>query len=187
MKPYSYILGLTFLLVPAMSVQAQDEHTPEERLDFARKVRDKGYFDLAAEYLEELAKTSPKSASPKAGAPSKADFVRQNPGLSAKDLVTKAKAEGVSLATTYVYNVRGQDQKAAQKKKAAKKLAASTPVAVKTSTPKTAPKVTSVTPKTSSASSVEALLLAAAAELGLGRALEILQGERARVRAVLGG
>ena len=35
--------------------------------------------------------------------------------------------------------------------------------------------------------SVEALLLAAASELGLGKALEILLGERARVRLVLGG
>jgi hypothetical protein len=34
---------------------------------------------------------------------------------------------------------------------------------------------------------VEDLLRAAAAELGLGRAMEILEGERARVRAVLGG
>jgi hypothetical protein len=33
--------------------------------------------------------------------------------------------------------------------------------------------------------SVEDLLKAAAAELGLGRAIEILQGERARVRAVI--
>jgi hypothetical protein len=33
----------------------------------------------------------------------------------------------------------------------------------------------------------EPLLRAVAAELGLGRAVEILQGERARVRAVLRG
>ncbi len=37
-----------------------------------------------------------------------------------------------------------------------------------------------------SASSVEDLLRAVAAEIGLGRAMEILAGERARVRRVLG-
>jgi hypothetical protein len=38
-----------------------------------------------------------------------------------------------------------------------------------------------------SASSVDDLLRAVAAELGLGRAVEILAGERARIRAVLRG
>jgi hypothetical protein len=37
------------------------------------------------------------------------------------------------------------------------------------------------------ASSTETLLKAVAAEIGLGRAMEILAGERARVRAVIGG
>jgi hypothetical protein len=37
------------------------------------------------------------------------------------------------------------------------------------------------------ASSIEDLLKAVAAELGLGMAMEILQGERARVRMVMGG
>jgi hypothetical protein len=35
-------------------------------------------------------------------------------------------------------------------------------------------------------SSVEELLRAAAAEIGLARAVEILEGERARVRAMIG-
>jgi hypothetical protein len=120
---------------------------------------------------------------------SKSDFIRQQPAeMSAADIVAKAKAEGIKLDATYVYNVRGYDKKVSKKKRAAKKLVnASAPVAVKTATPKAASKATTVTPKTSSASSVEELLKAAAAELGLLRAIELLQGERARVRAVLGG
>jgi hypothetical protein len=120
---------------------------------------------------------------------SKADFVRAHAGLAPKDVVAKAKAEGVKFNTHYVYRVRGYD-KTAGKTKVTK---ATTP-ATKPSAPtiKQTPKSTTVRkaapvprpiPTTSSA---ETLLKAVAAELGLGHAMEILAGERARVRAVIG-
>ena len=133
--------------------------------------------------------TAPKSAAPKKAGESKADFVRATPSLSANEVAAKAKAEGITLDANYVYSVRGQDKAAAKKKRAAKKLAASTPMVTKTSATSkpTAPKPPTSNGTRPSGSSVEDLLKAAAAELGLGRALEILQGERARVRAVIGG
>jgi len=139
-------------------------------------------------------KKSPKSASPKKGAQSKADFVRANPGASVKDIVAKALFDGIEISENHVYGVRASDKKVGAKKRAAKKLAkTATPVVTKkpTATPKKAAS-TSKPPVASngtrlSGSSVEDLLKAAAAELGLGRALEILAGERARVRAVIGG
>jgi N-acetylmuramoyl-L-alanine amidase CwlA len=77
-----------------------------------------------------------------------------------------------------VYNVRGQDKTAAKKSASSKK----TP-----SKPTTSKPASTIVNTKSISSSVEDLLRAAASELGLGRAIEILQGERARVRAVLGG
>jgi hypothetical protein len=110
------------------------------------------------------AKTAPKQT--------KADFVRSaDPRLSAKDVVAKAKAAGIALTDTYVYNVRGAAKAAASKAKPA---------------PVKAPVAHAVAKSGASAGSVESLLKAVAAEIGLGRAFEILVGERARVQAVLG-
>jgi hypothetical protein len=109
------------------------------------------------------------------GAPAanKADFVRSRAHLSPKEIVEDAKAAGVKLDVGYVYNVRG-----AAKSKAITKV---TKQAARTA--RTAPAV--ARPVTMS-SKAEDLLKAVAAELGLGRAMEILAGERARVRAVIG-
>jgi hypothetical protein len=121
---------------------------------------------------------------------SKADFVRANSSLSVKDLVGKALFDGIDLTENYVYKVRGYDKKAAAKRKAiAKKLAVKrtiTPVVAKPAA-ETAPAITNpaATTRTTDAQ-VEDLLRAIAAELGLGRAVEILAGERAKVRAVIG-
>ncbi len=105
----------------------------------------------------------------------KADFVRSvDFNVPAKDVIAKAKAAGITLTDTYVYNVRG----------AAK--AASNKAAAKPSAPVKAPVASPVPKSAASAGSVESLLKAVAAEIGLGRASEILAGERARVRAVLG-
>jgi hypothetical protein len=140
--------------------------------------------------------TASKKASPKISTKpgeSKADFVRKNPTLSANEIAAKAKAEGVILDANYVYSVRGQDKAAAKRKRAAKKLAKTstsvTPTATstKTSKPTTPKPASNGTGASGSSSSVEDLLKAAASELGLARAIDILQGERARVRAVLGG
>ncbi len=127
------------------------------------------------------ASPTPKRAAPKTPAKpstSKAAFVRARTHLSPKEIVEDAKAAGIQLGTHYVYRVRGADKVTRRDKRAAAK--------------RTTSKLTSVNgaarPVTSSApsSSIEELLRAAAAELGLGRALGILEGERARVRAVIG-
>jgi len=113
------------------------------------------------------AKTAPKQT--------KADFVRSvDPRFSAKDVVAKAKAAGITLTDTYVYNVRGAAKAAASK------------AAAKPALPVKAPVPHAVAKSGVGAGAVESLLKAVAAEIGLGRAFEILVGERARVQAVLG-
>ena len=110
-------------------------------------------------------KATSKATAPKTGE-SKADFVRARAHLSPKEIVEDAKTKGIKLDPSYVYNVRGYDKATANKKGRASKNG---------------------TQSSGSASSVEDLLKAAASELGLGKAIEILEGERARVRSVLGG
>jgi len=104
---------------------------------------------------------------------SKAAFVRGLPASTpAKEVVKLAKTLGLSLSINYVYNIRGASKTAAKKKRAAAKS-----LAVGTVVNGAGSRVSS---------SAESLLKAVAAELGLGSALEILAGERARVRAVIG-
>jgi hypothetical protein len=122
---------------------------------------------------------TPQRAPAKVATMSKADFVSANPGLSAKYLAGKAAFEGFDLSESCIYGVRRAD-KVAAKKRAAARNAASKPVVA-------TPVVSTQTPNpNSSSSALEDLLRAVAAELGLGRAVEILAGERARVRAVIG-
>jgi hypothetical protein len=111
---------------------------------------------------------------------SKADFVRAYSSLSPKEVVEKGKAEGVTFDARYVYRVRAMDKAARKRKRAAAKTATSPATAANGAAP-------SVTPAAKPSSSAEDLLRALAAELGLGRAAGILEGERARVRAVLRG
>ena len=124
-------------------------------------------------------KTSAKAgATARKSATSKADFVRAHANLSPKEIVEKGKAEGVKFDVSYVYNVRTYDNAADKKKNA--------PMA----TARRAPTVrigASVSRPLASGSGAENLLKAVAAEIGLGRAVEILEGERARVRAAIGG
>ena len=95
--------------------------------------------------------------------------------LSAKEVLSKAKANGLATSESNVHRVRRLH---GGKKATAK----SAPAAAKPS------HVIRVKAKTNGVhSSAEDLLRAVAAELGLGHALEILQSQRARVRAVLGG
>ena len=91
-----------------------------------------------------------------------------------------------TASVTYVYNVWGQDKAVASKKARASKKTAST---MKTAVTKPTATASTSKPTTSNGarpSSVEDLLKAAAAELGLGRALEILHAGRARVRRCWG-
>jgi hypothetical protein len=125
-------------------------------------------------------KTAAKSTASSTKAPkSKADFVRARAHLSPKEIVEDAKAEGVKFDVGYVYNVRGADKASRKKKRAA--------VNTTTSTPRTVNGAASSVTSATTTSSAEDLLRAIAAELGLGRAVEILAGERARVRAMLRG
>jgi hypothetical protein len=115
-----------------------------------------------------------KAASKSAAKVSKADFVRSHPHLSPKEIVEDGKAAGIKLDASYVYNVRGYD---AAKKRVTKQAARWV------ATPR---KGAAVTRPIASTSKAEDLLKALGAEIGLGRAIEILTGERARVRAVIG-
>ena len=117
----------------------------------------------------------PTPASPKAASTqSKADFVRAHASLSPKEIVKKGKAEGLKFDVHYVYNVRAYSEAAGKKKRASKAR----------TTPRTG---AAVRRPIATSTKAEMLLRAVAAEIGLGRAMEILSAERAMVRAVIGG
>jgi hypothetical protein len=99
----------------------------------------------------------------------KSDFVRSlSAATPAKDVVAKAKAAGVKLDLQYVYKIRSRAKPAAAKRSAGRPASAQ---ALRPSARLTE-------------SSAEALLRALGAEIGLGRAVEILQSERARVSSI---
>jgi len=123
----------------------------------------------------------------KDAAPSKSEFIRDLPlTLSAKDVVAQAKAAGIKFDDTYVYKIRRAAEKKGAGKPVVNKMASKKAVATSKETPAPKPVGTNGSRPSGSASSVEDLLRAVAAELGLGRAMEILEGERARVRRVIG-
>jgi hypothetical protein len=96
---------------------------------------------------------------------SKAAFVRSLPStIPAKAVVAQAKAAGMKLSANYVYLIR----RGAKESRGSVRAGRSVPRPITTS------------------SSAESLLKALGAELGLGSAIEILAGERARVSAVIG-
>ena len=133
------------------------------------KARTKGKASKGAAPTTNAISTKPSTSTkpPK----SKAAFVRGLPASTpAKDVVKQAKALGLSLSINYVYNIRGA-AKMVGKKRAAAKSPAVGPVANGGGSRVSA--------------SAENLLKAVAAEIGLGPAIEILQGERARVHVVL--
>jgi hypothetical protein len=110
---------------------------------------------------------------------SKAEFVRSFPtSMSPKEIVKKAKAAGITLGAAYVYNVWTRDKTGTAKKgPAAKPTSSTSPKATNGARSQAAP----------TNANAESLLRAIAAEVGLGRAIEILQGERARVHSLLKG
>jgi hypothetical protein len=124
---------------------------------------------------------SANSVSKSSGKPqeSKAAFVRARAHLSPGEIVEDAKAEGVRFDARYVYRVRAMDREATTRKTAASKVTTET----LTSTNGAHPAVTF----RAASSPAEDLLLAVAAELGLGRAAELLSEERARIKGLLGG
>jgi hypothetical protein len=103
---------------------------------------------------------------------SKSDFIRSQPAdMPAKEVVAKAKAAGLSISDNYVYTLRYE-----AKKKAGKTTEAS----------KGAKKLAGAKSTTVSSSGVEDLLRAAASEIGLSRAISILQEQQNTLRSVLG-
>lgn len=115
--------------------------------------------------------TVANSASPKNPTPSKAAFVRQLPNLSAKEVIERARAEGIKLDVGYVYNLRSSGKAAQRRKKPAAKKMPSKYVGA----------------SASASTNEEQVLKMVAADVGLGRAIEILLAERARVHALLRG
>lgn len=93
---------------------------------------------------------------------SKADFVRALPAdMPAREAVTKALEAGLNLSENYVYTIRYEAKKGSKK----------------TREPRTAK---------GHSNDVVDLLRAAASEIGLSRAISILQDQQNTLRAVLG-
>ena len=108
---------------------------------------------------------------------SKAAFVRSlPPTMSAKDVVAEAKRQGIKIAERYVYWARSSGTGLAK--------TTATREAARRSSPRQA---TAITRPVTTPSKVEDLLRAVAAEIGLGRAIELLEAERARVHAMMRG
>lgn len=111
----------------------------------------------------------PKTAK-KSRKTSKAAFVRSFPSSTpAKEVVAKAKAAGIALSDAYVYNVRATTK--------TKKTGTAT------RGPRRGP---APTVHVGGGRGAEELLRAVAAELGLARAIGVLQAEHSRVRRLLG-
>ncbi len=103
---------------------------------------------------------------------SKAAFVRSLPASTpAKDVVQQAKAAGIKLGVSYVYNIRGAAKMAARKKRAAAQGLAVSAAAS--------------TGSWSVSQHAETLLRAVAAEIGLARAMDLLHAERTRVHSIM--
>jgi hypothetical protein len=113
---------------------------------------------------------------------SKSDFVRSLPASPAKDVVAKAKAEGISISENHVHAVRAKDNVKAKSRRVARKT-----LKTAVSKPAAATNGQRLSATTVAKSSAEELLKAVAAELGLARAVEILAGERTRVQVLIGG
>jgi hypothetical protein len=119
---------------------------------------------------------------------SKAAFIRSLPkDMPVAEVIAKGKAQGLKLAETYVSWARWAGKKA--NKKSAKAAAPATKPSAPTVqvTTRATPRNPTLTNGVRSpvSSSAETLLRAVAAEVGLGRAIEILLGERARVHSIL--
>ncbi len=112
----------------------------------------------------------PKTAK-KSRKTSKAAFVRSFPSSTpAKEVVAKAKAAGIALSDAYVYNVRATSKT----KKSGGGGARG---------PRRGP---APTVHVTGGRGAEDLLRAVASELGLARAIGVLQAEHSRVRRLLG-
>ncbi|MCC6526822.1 MAG: hypothetical protein IT373_29505 [Polyangiaceae bacterium] len=103
-------------------------------------------------------KSTPKSAQKPQ---TKSDFILAHPNVPAKDIVAKAKSAGFALTEKYVYTIRSVAR--SRQQRASLRAAAPT-----------------------GKSGAESLLVAVAAEVGLARAISLLEAERQKVLAMLG-
>ena len=132
---------------------------------------------LISSQLEIIRMAAKKTSAEKTG--TKSDFIRRQPeAMPAAEVVALAKGAGLTIRPGLVYEVRRtrRTKKAASKQKQTQTKIASTG----------APSVSTAPMPIARKASAEDLLRAVAAEIGLGRAIEILTGERAMVRAVMG-
>jgi hypothetical protein len=121
----------------------------------------------------------------------KSDFIRSlSADLSVAQVIEKAKESGISITPSHVYKARGRAAGTARGAKKAKTNGAMKAVngAPTTTQPRVAKPAAAngrglATPPSSKS---EDLLRAVAAEIGLRRAIEVLQGERSRVTAIIG-
>jgi hypothetical protein len=103
--------------------------------------------------------------------------------MSAKDVLAAAKKKGLKTTEGNIYRVR----RLGKRKPGRPAVAAPASALVSSSVSISAPKRRGRPPKASAAPSrAEDLLRAVAAELGLARSIEVLQGERARVQRFMG-
>jgi hypothetical protein len=166
-KTTKFILALSRTM-PAKEVLAKAKasgfKTSESNVHRVRRLHGRRSSAASSGHKPSLA--TAKAASNGAKSVKKSDYVRTFPAsLPAKDVVAKAKAAGIKLDLQYVYKIRSRS------KPASRRAAAKAPAARRAVTHRPA-------------SSVETLLRALGAEIGLGRAVEILEGERARVSSI---
>ena len=115
----------------------------------------------------------------KSKSPNKSAFVRSLPeDLSAKEVVSKAKAAGMVLTENYVYTIRSA---AKNKKKSGK--APGRPGRPKGSK-NAVPAAASASGGSTSSSSSQARFIEAALDLGLGNSVRLLEKLRQQIKAV---
>jgi hypothetical protein len=182
----TFILSLPTTL-PAREVLAKAKargiKTSENNVHRVRRLHGRSKRAIAKTHasgaVPSIQKADAGSTSSAPVAPTKSGFVRGFPlHTPAKEIVQKASAAGIELDVRYVHKVQSRSKPAVAKRQPVKRSLPASAVKVPVSPAKLAVVV--------SPSSVEGLLRAVAAEIGLGRAVEILEGERASVRAVLG-
>jgi hypothetical protein len=176
-------------------VKAEGLESTNQNIDRIWKMSTSTAVQQTAVAKEVSGSTSPEApAAPQTAS----DFIRQHPDLSTADVIAAGKAGGLNFTSSLVYAVRGKMagkgkvKKATPRRATPSKAPVSKPVVTRAAIPSTPSKPEAaipvdVTTPASSSSGLEELLRAIAAELGLGRAVEILAGERERVRGMIGG
>jgi hypothetical protein len=89
-------IGILLACLFVMTWSAQAQEPPEMQLDFVRKLRDKGYVDLALEYLEGLNKSAPpalKAVLPMELARTRIALARDKPPDQRLALIKAARTE----------------------------------------------------------------------------------------------